>query len=226
MGNSGRIEFKTVDHGFAHAQDFIFNDYGTRDGVQKYAKVRINLLLLDRVVNLVEENIDVGIRIGELEDSSLVAQKLGTVDRLVVASPAYLSRHGEPHHPKALLQANCIRFLGGGGPGWTFHENNKQFNVPVTGNLEFNQVAPTVDACLAGLGFGMFISYQVKEHIAKKRLRVVLESFQPPPRPISVIYPHGRQLPARTKIFIKWIKDELQAVLAEMGEPALTRNKR
>lgn len=183
--------------------------------VQRYSKVRINLVLLDRVVNLVEENIDVGIRIGALEDSSLIAQPLGSVCRVVVASPDYLARHGEPRHPKELLQANCIRFSGGTGPWWTFRENDKPFNVPVTGNLEFNQVAPTVDACVAGLGFGMFISYQVEEQIKQNRLRVVLESFQLPPRPINVIYPSGRLLPARTKLFIKWIKSEVKALLPD-----------
>ena len=98
---------------------------------------------------------------------------------------------------------------------WSFYENKKLFNVPVTGNLEFNHVAPVVDACLAGLGFGMFISYQVKKQIEEKRLRVVLDTFQPPLRPISIIYPHGRKLPARTKVFIDWMKTELRGLLEE-----------
>ena len=177
--------------------------------VQKYHKVRVNLLLLDRVVNLLEEKIDVGIRIGALEDSSLIAQPLGSVRRMVVASPDYLSRHDAPTHPKDLLKANCVRFTGNAAPWWTFHENGKSFTVPVTGNLEFNHVAPVADACLAGLGFGMFISYQVAHHIAQNRLQVVLESFEPPPRPIHVVYPHARLLPARTKVLIEWIKQEL-----------------
>ena len=177
--------------------------------VQKHDKVRVNLLLLDRVVNLLEEHIDVGIRIGALEDSSLVAQPLGSVRRMVVASSDYLSRHEVPAHPRDLLKANCVRFSGGAGPWWTFHENGKSFTVPVTGNLEFNHVAPAAEACLAGLGFGMFISYQVAHHIAQNRLQIVLETFEPPPRPIHVVYPHARLLPARTKVFIEWIKQEL-----------------
>ena len=180
--------------------------------VQKYGKVRVNLMLLDRVVNLLEENIDVGIRIGTLEDSSLVAQPVGSVRRMVVASPAYLSQHEAPQHPRDLLKANSVRFSGGMGPWWTFHEGGKQFNVPVTGNLEFNHVAPAADACLVGLGFGMFISYQVAHHVEQNRLQIVLESFEPPPRPINVIYPHARLLPARTKVFIEGIKQELKAL--------------
>jgi len=178
--------------------------------VQKFGKVRINLLLLDRVVNLLDEHVDVGIRIGDLEDSSLVAQTLGSVRRIVVASPDYLRRHPVPTHPRDLLDANCVQFSGGAGAWWTFHEGSKQFTVPVTGNLEFNHVAPAAEACLSGMGFGMFISYQVADHLAQKRLVSVLESFEPPPRPIHVIYPHARLLPARTKVFIDWIKRELR----------------
>ncbi|MBT9568464.1 MAG: LysR family transcriptional regulator [Thiobacillus sp.] len=180
--------------------------------VQRYDKVRVNLLLLDRVVNLLEEHVDVGIRIGELEDSSLVAQTLGTARRIVVASPAYLSGHPVPAHPRDLLVANCVRFSGGAGPWWTFHVGGKPFTVPVTGNLEFNHVAPAAEACLSGMGFGMFISYQVADHLAQQRLVSVLESFEPPPRPIHVIYPHARLLPARTKVFIEWIKRELHGL--------------
>ncbi|MFM9880269.1 MAG: LysR family transcriptional regulator [Burkholderiaceae bacterium] len=177
--------------------------------VQRHPKMRCNLLLYDRVVNLLEEGIDVAIRIGELEDSALVAQRLGTVQRMVVASPAYLRKHGRPQHPRDLLAANCVRFSAATGAWWTFYEDGKKFNVPVTGNLEFNHVAPTIDACIAGLGYGMFISYQVAQHIAARQLRPVLQAFAPPPRPIHVVYPHARLLPARTRVFIDWIKSEL-----------------
>lgn len=179
--------------------------------VQRYDKMRCNVVLLDRVVNLLEEGMDVGIRIGPLEDSSLIAQSLGSMRRMVVASPEYLCRHGLPQHPKALLKANCIRFSAATGPWWTFYEGSKQFNVPVTGNLDFNQAAPALDACLAGMGFGMFISYQIEPYLKQKRLKIVLEKFEPPPRPISIVYPHARLLPARTRVFIDWIKQELQS---------------
>jgi len=177
--------------------------------VQQYDNLRVSVLLLDHVVNLLEEGVDVGIRIGVLEDSSLVAQPVGMVRRVIVASAGYLRRHGTPRHPKDLLKANCVRFSGGTTPWWTFHEGAKRFNVPVAGNLEFNHVAPAADACAAGLGFGNFISYQVAPHIREGRLKVVLEKFEPPPRPISVVYPHARLLPARTKVFVAWIKQEL-----------------
>lgn len=180
--------------------------------VQRFERMRCSLVLLDRVVNLLEEGMDAGIRIGRLEDSSLVAQPLGSLRRVVVASPAYLSRHGVPQHPKDLLKANCVRFLGSSGPWWTFHENGRAFTVPVTGNLDFNHNTPVLDACLAGMGFGMFISYQVAPYLAQQKLQLVLEAFEPPPRPVSVVYPHARMLPARTRAFIDFIKLELNGL--------------
>lgn len=174
--------------------------------VQRYPKVRCKVLLLDRVVNLLEEGIDLGVRIGELEDSTLVAQKIGSVRRMLVASPEYLQRHGSPTHPTDLLSANCVRFSAASGPWWTFYENGKQFNLPVTGNLEFNHVSPALEACVAGLGFGVFISYQVAPYLAAGKLAVLLEQFEPPPRPINLIYPHARLLPSRTKAFIDMMK--------------------
>lgn len=180
--------------------------------LQRYEQMRCNVLLLDRVVNLTEEGIDVGIRIGQLEDSTLVALPLGSVRRMVVASPDFLKHHGAPKHPRDLLKANCILYSAAAGPWWAFHEHGKKFTVPVTGNLSFNHVAPVVEACVAGLGFGMFISYQVAPFLRQNQLKVVLEQFEAPPRPISVVYPHARLLPARAKVFIEWIKQELQGL--------------
>lgn len=177
--------------------------------VQRYPEVRCSLMLYDRVVNLLEEGVDVGIRIGALDDSTLVAQTVFHIRRVVVVSPDYLKRHGKPKHPRDLLQANCIRFAPPSGPWWTFHEKGKSFTVPVSGNLEFNNAAPAVEACAEGMGYGMFISYQAAPYIASKKLVVVLEEFEPPRRPVSVVYPHARLLPARTRMFIDWMKNEL-----------------
>ena len=181
--------------------------------VQRYDKVHCRVLLFDRVVNLLEEGIDVGIRIGPLEDSSLVARPVGEVRRMVVASPDYLRKHPLPTHPKDLLRADCIGFVSTGGAWWRFEEKGRSFSVPVKGRLEFNHVAPAIEACLAGLGFGTFLSYQVATHLAEGRLQVVLDDFEPPPRPINVVYPHARLLPARVRTFVEWVREALGAVL-------------
>ena len=179
--------------------------------VQRYEKMRCNLLLHDRVVNLLEEGIDVGIRIGHLEDSTLVAQPVGQLRHVVVASPAYLRRMGVPRHPRDLLKHNCVRpnTFGGTARGWNFQDKGKPLLIPVDGNLEFNQVAPAVQACVAGMGLGKFLAYQPAPFIKQKQLRIVLEAYELPPSPISVVYPHARLLPTRTRVFIEWIKKEL-----------------
>jgi DNA-binding transcriptional LysR family regulator len=177
--------------------------------VQQHPGMRCSVTLLDRVVNLLEEGLDLGIRIGRLEDSSLVAQPLGQIRRVVVATPAYLRRHGTPRHPRELQRANCIRMMAG-PPTWgDFQENGRSFRLAVTGNLEFNHVWPAVQACAAGAGFGMFFSYQVAPWLAERKLRVVLERFEQPPRPISIVYPHARLLPQRTRSFIDFIRAEI-----------------
>lgn len=176
--------------------------------LQRHEKMRCSVLLHDRNVNLLEEGIDVGIRIGALDDSSLVAQQLGSVRRVVVASPGFLRERGTPRHPRELLDAHCVRIHPGGTPHWTFRDQGRPLAIAPRGNLEFNHIAPAVEACAAGMGFGMFFSYQVLPLVAQGRLVIVLDGFELPPRPVSVIYPHARLLPARTRAFIDWIKGE------------------
>ncbi|WP_341915364.1 LysR family transcriptional regulator [Polaromonas sp. YR568] len=178
--------------------------------VQKHEKMRCSVVLADRVVNLLEEGMDVGIRIGALDDSSLVAQPVGHIRRVVVASPAWLRRHGAPAHPRDLLKANCVRVTDH-APTWgPFNDHGRPLRLAVSGNLEFNQNAPAVQACVAGVGLGSFFSYQVAPFLKTKQLRTVLEAFEPAVRPINVVYPHARLLPMRTRVFIEWIRHELR----------------
>ncbi|GAB3661291.1 LysR family transcriptional regulator [Ramlibacter alkalitolerans] len=177
--------------------------------VRRHADLRCTLLLLDRVVNLLEEGQDLGIRIGRMEDSSLVAQQLGQVRRVVVATPALLRAQGTPQHPRDLQRMDCIRIIGHRAGWGDFQENGRVFQVPVNGSLEFNHVWPAVQACAEGAGFGMFFSYQVEPLLAQRKLRLVLGEFELPPRPISIVYPHARLLPARTRAFIAFAREEL-----------------
>ncbi len=179
--------------------------------VQEHTQIRVSVLLYDRVVNLLEEGIDVGIRIGPLQDSSLVAQSIGHIRRVVVASPAYLQQVGLPLHPRDLVRSNCIRRTGPNAQWGPFVEHGRSFQVAVGGNLEFNQIAPAVQACVAGVGFGIFMAYQVAPYLQQGQLQVVLDAFEAPARPLSVVYPHARLLPARTKAFIAFMRDELAA---------------
>jgi DNA-binding transcriptional LysR family regulator len=181
--------------------------------VQRHAQVRCKLFFSDQIVDLLEHRIDVGVRIGHLADSSLVAHQVGRISRVVVASPAYLRAHGVPRHPRELSRANCITFPGPAGSPWAFRDGARDLDVPVSGNLELNHAAPAAEACAAGLGFGRFISYQVLPYLAPHRLRIVLAEFQVAPLPLSIITPHAGLLPSRTRLFVDWMKKELRAAL-------------
>ncbi|MGE0349493.1 LysR family transcriptional regulator [Hydrogenophaga sp.] len=187
--------------------------------VQRHTHMHCRVVLLDRVVNLLEEGIDLGIRIGVLEDSSLVAQRVGEIRRVVVASPAFLREHGQPSHPNDLLKANCVRLMGQ-SPTWgPFREGGKTFRLAVNGNLEFNHIAPAVQACAAHAGFGQFLSYQVAPLLQAGALQIVLDHFEDAPRPIHVVYPHARLLPARTRAFIDFIRQELKGFEPRTSHP-------
>ncbi|MCP5309146.1 LysR family transcriptional regulator [Cognatazoarcus halotolerans] len=177
--------------------------------IKRYEAVSVDLVLLDRVVNLVEEGFDVAIRIGALSDSSLVAQPLGMVRQVVVASPAYLACRGVPAHPRELRGAECISLVGSSMPHWAFIDGGRRVTVAVQGRLCFNHVAPAVAACRDGLGFGSFLSYQVAPDVARGALEIVLAEHELPARPISVLYPHARLLPARTRAFVTAMREAL-----------------
>lgn len=177
--------------------------------VQRHAGLHCTLVLLDRITNLLEEGLDAGVRIGHLEDASLVAWPLGEVRRVVVGTPAFLRQHGVPAHPRDLRHFDCVRVLGHRSGWGDFQESGRTFQVPVSGSLAFNHVWPAVQACAAGAGLGMFFSYQVEPLLAAGRLRVVLERFERPARPIQIVAPSARLLPARTRAFIDFIRQDI-----------------
>ena len=171
--------------------------------------VRCSVQLLDRFVDLVHEGVDVGIRVGALEDSSLVALRLGEVRHCVVASPAFVRRHGAPRHPSELRALPCVRLAGPAKPGWAFQEAGRKLHVAVAGPLDFNHAGAALLACEQGAGFGQFFSYQLHDALQARRLRVVLEAFEPARLPVSIVYPNARLLPARTRAFIAAARRDL-----------------
>jgi len=180
--------------------------------LMRHPQMRVNLTLLDRVVNLVEEGMDVGVRIGHLQDSTLVAQHVGRIRRVVVASPAFLKRVGVPRHPRDLVQHPCLCFNATDGNRWLFREKGggRGFHVDVQGPLECNLAAPMLQACAEGLGFGRCLSYQAAALLRDKKLRVVLAEWEVEPWPVHLTYASARLLPSRTRAFVEWMKAELK----------------
>jgi DNA-binding transcriptional LysR family regulator len=147
-------------------------------------------LLVDRVVSLAEEGIDLAVRIGPLRDSSLRARVVGHVRWVVCASPTYLARAGVPRNPEALARHACISFDAGTpfADHWTFpRAGRRERAVAVRPRLIVNTAQAGIDAAIAGLGIVRVLSYQVERPLAERKLRLVLESFAPPPAPIHLV---------------------------------------
>lgn len=163
-----------------------------------HPEVSVSLVLSDSLANIVEEGIDLAVRIGRLPDSGLVARKLGEVRRVACASPAYLKRRGAPKTPRDLADHSCLQFGAlSPTPYWEFHDAGKPRQVRVQGSFSSNQGAPVIEAARAGLGIVFVLSYQVQALVAGGELRVLLQKYQAPPIPVSVILPSGRLQPAR-----------------------------
>ncbi len=161
------------------------------------------MVLADRVIDLVDESIDVGIRIGALPDSTMIARQAGTVRHVVCASPAYLQTRGEPASPRDLRTHDCIVFSGlETGGRWSFRGPRGVQRVPIHSRLSVNTAEAAVDAAIAGIGLARVLSYQVKSAVAEGRLRLVLEDFEGPGLPVNVLHRQGRLPQAKVKCFV------------------------
>jgi len=178
--------------------------------LQRHPAVEIELLLLDRVVDLVDEGIDAAVRIARLSDSSMIAAPVGTVRRVVCASPSLLREGGEPARPEELADRPCVRFRGlGAGNQWHFDDAGRDVAVTVGGGFATNQATAAIEACSAGLGFGLFLSYQVEPALRAGQLKRVLRAFEPPPIPVSLVYAEARLLSPRLRAFLDFMKPRL-----------------
>lgn len=176
--------------------------------------IDLRLLLLDRPVNLLEEHIDLALRIGALADSSLIATRLGAVRRVVVASPDYLARAGEPLTPQDLADHACITFEGASAArSWRFGEDD----VAVRSRLSVNQAEATIEAAIAGLGVTRALSYQAVQAIRDGRLKLLLQAYEPAPWPVSLIYPGQGRLALKVRAFLDWAAPRLRERLTEIA---------
>lgn len=177
---------------------------------KEHPQVRIELVLLDRIVDLVEEGLDAAVRIARLPDSSLIATPVGRVRRVIVASPLLLDRVGAPESPARLTELPCIEFEGiGPGRTWRFRSGAREIAVPVSGSFATNQVPAALAACEAGLGFGAFLSYQVEPALRAGRLKEVLAAFEPPAVPVSLVHPEAHLMTSRLRRLLDWLKPRL-----------------
>lgn len=177
--------------------------------LRHHEQVRVELLLLDRLVDLVEERVDLAVRIGTLADSSMIAVPVGSMRRVVCASPGLLRARGTPRHPRELERRPCVRFRGLADEVWRFREGGRDLSVRVGGSFSTNEAASALEACEAGAGFGVFLHYQVAPALRARTLRVVLAEHEPPPAPVSLVYPDARLVTPRLRALLDWLKARL-----------------
>jgi DNA-binding transcriptional LysR family regulator len=165
-----------------------------------YPEVDVRLLLGDRNVNLLDEHVDLALRIGALPDSSLVATPLGSISRVVCASPAYLAEHGTPQSPGDLAQHACINFEAlNAATSWRFPEG---ISVAIRSRLSVNTADAAIAAALAGGGVTRVLSYQVAEALRAGSLVRLLADHEPPAVPVSLLRPGQSRLPMKTRAFV------------------------
>ncbi|MDZ7938452.1 MAG: LysR family transcriptional regulator [Rhodoferax sp.] len=185
--------------------------------LQRYPDVTASCLFLDRVVNMVDEGVDVAIRIGDLPDSSMQAIRVGQVRRVVCASPAYLKAHGIPLTPDelqqhAIVSANSIT----PNPEWRMVENGIPRSIRLQARMATTTNDSAVAAVVGGFGLTRLLSYQVAEHLRAQRLKTVLSDFEPEPVPVHVVHREGRQASHRVRAFIDLAIERLKS------DPSLT----
>jgi len=186
--------------------------------LEQYPRVQVNLLLFDRLTNLLDEGFDLAVRIAHLEDSSLIAKPVGKIRQVACASPALIkSTGGAPERPEAFSDLPCVRCTSiSSSPVWHFNESGKRLDVQINGAFMCNQIKTSVDACVAGLGYGVFFNYQVMPWVRSGELEIVLDDFEPGSLPLSLVYPHTRLMAMRVRTLVDWLAADLKQALTSL----------
>jgi DNA-binding transcriptional LysR family regulator len=186
--------------------------------LKAYPDIDIRMVLADRVVNLLEDRVDLAVRIGALPDSSLIATRLGAIRRVVCASQNYFAERGMPKTPDDLAAHDCITFEGLMSPEvFIFDAGRSQASVAVHSRLIVNMAEAAIDAAIAGTGITRVLSYQVAQALRDGALTVALEKFEPAPWPVNLVHAGGRLLPLKLRAFLDFAAPRLKALLSEGG---------
>ena len=176
--------------------------------LKRYPEVSADLRLSDRMINLVEEGVDLAVRIGHLPDSTLVARHVGEMRRIVVASKEYLKRRGEPKTPEAIADHDTIHFGAmTAEPEWRFVADGKEIRVSSSPRFASNSADAAIQYAEAGGGLTRVLAYQAADSLKAGRLKIVLAPFAPPALPIHIVYPTSRLLSAKVRTFIDLVTE-------------------
>lgn len=182
------------------------------DFLSSYPKVNARTMYVDRVVNLIDEGLDVGIRIGDLPDSSLTAVKCGSVRQVVFGAPEYFEKHGMPQDPEDLADHALIQSLAvTPSREWGFQAGGTRTSVQIKPRVQMNTNDAAIEMALGGWGLSKVISYQISPFIDAGRLQTVLEEFELPPMPIHVVHQEGRMVSGKVRAFVDFIVERFRA---------------
>ena len=185
--------------------------------IKAYPEIDVRLVLNDRVVGLAEDHVDLAVRIGELPASSLVAIRVGSIGRIVCASPAYLAARGRPRRPAELASHDCITFDNlMPAERWVFPQAGSEISVAIRSRLSVNTAEAAIDAAVAGIGLTRVLAYQAAEALSRETLETVLADFQPPPAPVNLVHSGGRLLPRKMRAFLDLATPRLRAAIAAL----------
>ena len=186
------------------------------DFLKAHPEINLRMTLADRQVSLAEEQVDVALRIGHLTDSAMIATRVGSVRRVICASPDYLARHGVPAQPQHLAHHDGISFKGFAiSPEWRYRRDSAAFTVEPRSRLAVNTTDAAIQAALAGLGIIRVLSYQVSDHLRSGSLKELLTEFAPEPLPVSVVHAEADPVSVKVRCFLDWTVPRLRAQMAD-----------
>ena len=182
-----------------------------REFLGRHAQVNVRALFVDRVVDLIEEGLDVAVRVAHLSDASFSAIRVGAVRNVVCASPAYLKRHGVPRTPDDLKGRAALCYSADRSPPvWSFRSGKRTLSVRPSARLIVNSQEVAMQGAVAGEGVTRVLSYQAASDVKAGRLRIILSEFEPEPIPIHVIHREGKRAAARVRAFVDFAVAELR----------------
>ncbi len=187
----------------------------------RYPELSVDLALADGRADLIGQGLDLAIRVGEVTDASLVARRVGSISRMIVASAAYLEAHGEPTDPNELSTHQCILFDRDANPHeWRLESPEGPIAVPVSGRFATDSLEAAQVALVAGLGIAVLPAWSIAEALSDGRVRPVLERWQPPRLKLHAVYPSRRHLAPRIRAVIDFLVEEfrLDPVISAYGE--------
>ena len=184
---------------------------GIVEYLQLYPAMEVEAVFLDRPVNLLEEGLDIGVRIGELPDSSMRALRVGSVRHVLVAAPAYLERHGSPQAPADLSKHTLIASTAGGfGPKWRFADSASEQVLKIKPRLTVTSNEAVITAVREGFGIARLLSYQVAADIESGHLQALMPQYEPPVFPVHILHRDGRHASTRVRSFIDLLAQRLR----------------